>query len=139
MSLPREPKVHARSSSQLRNPARLRISGGQGQNEGMRKTVLFVLALISVGSVGLGAQERMNLVNLVQSGDSYLTPGTLVPYSGPAFSTFPSDSARIREQGTLRDGTWDVFSPFARSAFRNGSGDDRRDFKFGFRVVRELD
>lgn len=128
MSLPREPKVHARSSSQLRNPARLRISGGQSQNEGMRKTVLFVLALISVGSVGLGAQERMNLVNLVQSGDSYLTSGTLVPYSGPAFSTFPSDSARIREQGTLRDGTWEGLY---ESFYFNGQVDSKIEYRDG--------
>ena len=44
----------------------------------MNRTLIIGLVLISVSFVGLGAQEPMNLGNLVQRGDIYLTPETLV-------------------------------------------------------------
>ena len=49
----------------------------------MKKTLLFVLALIAVGSGHADAQARQDLSDLVQRGDTYLTPGTLEPYTGP--------------------------------------------------------
>ena len=70
----------------------------------------------------------MNLVNLVQRGDAYLTPETLVPYSGPAFSVFPSDSNRIREQGTLRGGTWEGLY---ESFYFNGQVDSTIEYRDG--------
>ena len=94
----------------------------------MNRTLIIGLVLISMGSVGLGAQEPMNLVNLVQRGDTYLTPETLVPYSGPAFSVFPSDSNRIREQGTLRGGTWEGLY---ESFYFNGQVDSKIEYRDG--------
>ena len=94
----------------------------------MNRTLIIGLVLISMGSVGLDAQEPMNLVNLVQRGDTYLTPETLVPYSGPAFSVFPSDSNRIREQGTLRGGTWEgLYESFNL----NGQVDSKIEYRDG--------
>ena len=94
----------------------------------MNRTLIIGLVLISMGSVGLDAQEPMNLVNLVQRGDTYLTPETLVPYSGPAFSVFPSDSNRIREQGTLRGGTWEGLY---ESSYFNGQVDSKIEYRDG--------
>jgi hypothetical protein len=94
----------------------------------MNRTLIIGLVLMSAGSVGLDAQEPMNLVNLVQRGDAYLTPGTLVPYSGPAFSVFPSDSNRIREQGTLRGGTWEGLY---ESFYFNGQVDSKIEYRDG--------
>ena len=94
----------------------------------MNRTLIIGLVLISVGLVGLDAQEPMNLVNLVQRGDAYLTPETLVPYSGPAFSVFPSDSNRIREQGTLRGGTWEGLY---ESFYFNGQVDSKIEYRDG--------
>ena len=94
----------------------------------MNRTLIIGLVLISAGSVGLDAQELMNLGNLVQRGDAYLTPGTLVPYSGPAFSVFPSDSNRIREQGTLRGGTWEGLY---ESFYFNGQVDSKIEYRDG--------
>ena len=94
----------------------------------MNRTLIIGLVLISVGFVGVDAQERVNLVNLVQRGDTYLTPETLVPYSGPAFSVFPSDSNRIREQGTLRGGTWEGLY---ESFYFNGQVDSKIEYRDG--------
>ena len=94
----------------------------------MNRTLIIGLVLISVGSVGLDAQEPINLVNLVQRGDTYLTLETLVPYSGPAFSVFPSDSNRIREQGTLRGGTWEGLY---ESFYFNGQVDSTLEYRDG--------
>jgi hypothetical protein len=94
----------------------------------MNRTLIIGLVLISVGSVDLDAQEPMDLVNLVQRGDTYLTPETLVPYSGPAFSVFPSDSNRIREQGTLGGGTWEGLY---ESFYCNGQVDSKIEYRGG--------
>ncbi|HIF56376.1 MAG: hypothetical protein ABGY10_08415 [bacterium] len=94
----------------------------------MNRTLIIGLVLISVGSVDLDAQEPMDLVNLVQRGDTYLTPETLVPYSGPAFSVFPSDSNRIREQGTLGGGTWEGLY---ESFYFNGQVDSKIEYRGG--------
>ena len=94
----------------------------------MNRTLIIGLVLISVSFVGLGAQERMNLGNLVQRGDIYLMPETFVPYSGPAFSLFPSDSTRIREQGTLRGGTWEGLY---ESFYFNGQVDSKIEYRDG--------
>ena len=94
----------------------------------MNRTLIIGLVLISVSFVGLGAQEPMNLGNLVQRGDIYLTPETLVPYSGTAFSLFPSDSTRIREQGTLRGGTWEGLY---ESFYFNGQVDSKIEYRDG--------
>ena len=94
----------------------------------MNRTLIIGLVLISMGSVGLDAQEPMNLVNLVQRGDTYLTPETRVPYSGPAVSVFPSDSNRIREQGTLRGGTWEGLY---ESSYFNGQVDSKIEYRDG--------
>ena len=94
----------------------------------MNRTLIIGLVLISVGLVGLDAQEPMNLVNLVQRGDTYLTLETLVPYSGPAFSVFPSDSNRIREQGTLRGGTWEGLHEYF---YFNGQVDSKIEYRGG--------
>jgi hypothetical protein len=49
----------------------------------MKRTLLFALTLIVVGFGHADAQARQDLSDLVQRGDTYLTPGTLEPYTGP--------------------------------------------------------
>ena len=68
----------------------------------MKKTLLLVLALIGVGSVHADAQARQNLGNLVQRGDTYLTPGTLEPYTGPV--VLMSAPNRVGLWTSLRNG-----------------------------------
>ncbi len=128
MSPLREANEYARSSSQLWQTDRLRKSALPEQIVIMSKILVFPLGLISFWFIGLEAQERVNLVDLVQQGDSYLTAGTLVPYSGPAFSVFPYDSNRIREQGTLRGGTWEGLY---ESFYFNGEVDSKIEYRDG--------
>ena len=77
---------------------------------------------------GAGNLEPVDLATLVRGsegvGDSevFVAADNSVPYSGPVFSTFPTDSTKIREQGTLKDGEWDGLY---ESFYFNGQLDSR--------------
>ena len=74
---------------------------GAGQNQGMKRTLLFVLALIAVGCA---EPIPRNLDELSRQGPQYLDPETLEPYSGPAYRTSEDDSTEIVLRVNLRDG-----------------------------------
>ena len=67
----------------------------------MRRTLLFVLALIASGCAD---PIPRNLDDLVQQGDTYLDRETMRPHSGPAFRFFPNDTTRIERRMNLKDG-----------------------------------
>ena len=81
----------------------------------MKKTLLFVLALIAVGCAD---PIPRNLDGLVQQGDTYLDRETMRPYSGPVFSLAPDDTTRIQLSANLKDGQLD--GPFERYRYENG-------------------
>ena len=93
----------------------------------MRGLPLLLLALVATPC---GAQERepVNVSALTLQGEIFVSPGSSDPYSGPAFSTFPADSARVRERGTLKDGTWEGLY---ESFYFNGEVDSRIQYKDG--------
>ena len=70
----------------------------------MKRTLLFVLSLISVGGLTLEAQEPMELNELVQRGDIYLTPETFQPYTGPVF--IMRNPSMVGLWASLRNGKW---------------------------------
>ena len=67
----------------------------------MKKTLLFVLALIAVGCA---EPIPRNLDDLVQQGEVYLDRETMRAYSGPVFQLFSDDTTTIQSAFTLRDG-----------------------------------
>ena len=70
----------------------------------MKRTLLFVLSLISVGGLTLEAQEPMELNELVQRGDIYLAPETFQPYTGPVF--IMRNPSMVGLWASLRNGKW---------------------------------
>jgi len=67
----------------------------------MKKTLLFVLALIAVGCADPIPRD---LDDLSRQGPQYLNPETLEPYSGPAYRTSEDDPTEIVLRVNLRDG-----------------------------------
>ena len=67
----------------------------------MKRTLLFVLALIAVGC---SEPIPRNLDDLSRQGPQYLDPETLEPYSGPAYRMSEYDSTQIVLRVNLRDG-----------------------------------
>jgi hypothetical protein len=116
-------------------------------------TVLIAFALSALGSPGAGAQEPMDLGQLVRRGDSYLHPGTFEPFAGPVAGWWTAGAASegmprmLRERGTLVDGKWDgVHEWFHLSGelatmetYRNGrlNGPSETYFKTGQLSARE--
>ena len=74
---------------------------GAGQNQGMKKTLLFVLALIASGCA---EPIPRNLDDLLMRGPQHLDPETLEPYSGPAYRMSEDDPTEIVLRVNLRDG-----------------------------------
>ena len=70
----------------------------------MKRTLLFVLAFMAVGQMGLRAQDPMELNELVQKGDLYLVPETLLPYTGPVF--IMRNPSMVGLWATMRNGKW---------------------------------
>jgi len=75
----------------------------------MKRTLLFVLALIAVGCA---EPIPRNLDGLVQQGDTYLDRETMRPYSGPVFTLAPDDTTQVALSANLKDGKMD--GPFER-------------------------
>ena len=67
----------------------------------MKKTLLFVLALIASGCA---EPIPRNLDDLLMQGPQYLDPETLEPYSGPAYRMSEDDPTEIVLRVNLRDG-----------------------------------
>ena len=67
----------------------------------MKKTLLFVLALVAVGCAD---PIPRNLDDLSIQGPQYLDPETLEPYSGPAYRMSEDDPTQIVLRVNLRDG-----------------------------------
>jgi len=67
----------------------------------MKRSLLFVLALIAVGC---SEPIPRNLDDLFRQGPQYLDPETLEPYSGPAYRMSEDDSTQIVLRVNLRDG-----------------------------------
>ena len=114
-----------------------RVAGlsGVGQNEGMKKALLFVLALIAAGCVD---PIPRNLDDLSMQGPQYLDPETLEPYSGPVFRMSEDDSTEIVLRVNLRDGRlhgdFEDFEPedapdslglYQTGTYRNGQREGR--------------
>ena len=91
-------------TSDMTLPTPLRARGALRQNYGMKRTLLFVLAFIAVGPVALEAQEPMELNELVQRDDIYLTPETFQPYTGPVF--LMRNPSMVGLWAGLRNGKW---------------------------------
>jgi hypothetical protein len=62
----------------------------------MKKTPLFVLALIAVGCA---EPIPRNLDDLSVQGRQYLDPETLEPYSGPAYRMSEDNSTELSAEG----------------------------------------
>ena len=71
----------------------------------MKHAAILVIGLMAVAATSLGAQAPADLDGLVRRGNVYLDPATGDPYSGPVVRMF--DSQRVRERGTMLNGTWD--------------------------------
>jgi antitoxin component YwqK of YwqJK toxin-antitoxin module len=86
----------------------------------MKRTLLFVLALIAVGCAD--AIPR-NLDDLSRQGLQYLDPETLEPYSGPACRMSEDDPTQIVLRFNLRNGRFHGdYEDFAPETYRLGSG-----------------
>ena len=78
----------------------------------MKRTLLLALALLPMGSVGLGAQQVIDLSGLVPEGKSpgetglYLDRETLEPYTG-LIMELHGDGKAVKARGNLKDGKWD--------------------------------
>ncbi len=97
----------------------------------MKRTLLFVLALVAVGCAELEAQQTIDLSELItqgkpnphypREGGLYLDPRTLEPYTGPVLELHKVDRfgrtlvppgkvgipQTVKSQGTLKAGKWD--------------------------------
>ena len=108
----------------------------------MKKTLLFVLALIAVGCA---EPIPRNLDELVQQGEYpnevYLDPETLEPYSGPAYRMSEDDSTQIvlrvfypsgvfRGRATYENGLQE--GPY-ESYYENGEPRNKINYKAGER------
>ncbi len=81
----------------------------------MKKTLLFVLALMAVGCAD---PIPRNLDDLSMRGPQYLDPETLEPYSGPAYRMSEDDSTQIVLRVNLRNGRFHGdFEDFAPEGF----------------------
>ena len=84
----------------------------------MKRTLLFVLALIAAGCA---EPIPRNLDELPRQGPQYLDPETLEPYSGPAFRMSEDDPTQIVLRVNLRDGRFHgEFEDFEPEGFFGG-------------------
>ena len=107
----------------------------------MKKTLVFALTAIVVEVMGLGAQQRVKLSELVTRGSDpvqYLHPRTFNPYTGPVVELY--DSSQIVETwGMLRNGTWDgpfesyYMSGQLRSQFTHKDGVEEGPYELYYR------
>lgn len=64
---------------------------------------LFALVVAAPGCVGA---RPTDLATLVQQDSTYLTPGTLAPFSGAVVRYFPDAPGLVQLEGSLENGTW---------------------------------
>ena len=102
----------------------------------MKKTLLFVLALIATGCAD---PIPRNLDDLSRQGPQYLDPETLEPYSGPAYRRSEDDSTQIVLRVNLRDGRFhgdfedfelagDSLGLYQTGTYRDGQKEGRTEF-----------
>jgi len=81
------------------------------------RAALCVLAAMLIPACSVLTPER-DLSELVLQDSTYLTPGTLVPYTGDVFRYFPDRNGKVQLRGHLREGTWNgeltVYHPNGR-------------------------
>jgi len=115
-----------------------------GQNEGMKKTLLFVLALIATGCAD---PTPRNLDDLSMQGPQYLDSETLEPYSGPAYRMSEDDSTEIVLRVNLRDGRFhgdfedfelagDSLGLYQTGTYRDGQREGRTEIFYPSGVLR---
>ena len=113
----------------------------------MRRTLLFVLALIASGCVEPPIPR--NLDDLSMQGPQYLDPETLEPYSGPAYRMSEDDSTQIVLRVNLRDGRFhgdfEDFEPddvpgsldlYQTGTYRDGQREGRFEYFYPSGVLR---
>jgi len=119
---------------------------GQGQNEGMKKTLLFVLGLIASGCAD---PIPRNLDDLPMQGPQYLDSETLEPYSGSAHRMSVYDSTVIALRVNLRDGRFhgdfEDFEPenaarglglYQKGTYRDGQREGPYEYLYPSGVIR---
>jgi hypothetical protein len=112
----------------------------------MKRTLLFVLALIAVGCAD---PIPRNLDDLSMQGPQYLDPETLEPYSGPAYRMSEYDSTQILLRVNLRDGRFhgdfEDFDPervgegvslYETGTYRDGQREGRYEYFYPSGVLR---
>ena len=113
----------------------------------MKRTLLFVLALIASGCVEPPIPR--NLDDLSMQGPQYLDPETLEPYSGPAYRMSEDDSTQIVLRVNLRDGRFhgdfEDFEPddvpgsldlYQTGTYRDGQREGRFEYFYPSGVLR---
>ena len=112
----------------------------------MKKTLLFVLALIAVGCAD---PIPRNLDDLSIQGPQYLDPETLEPYSGPAYRMSEDDPTQIVLRVNLIDGRFhgdfEDFDPervgegvslYETGTYRDGQREGRYEYFYPSGVLR---
>lgn len=87
-----------------------------------------LLVTVSAGLAACSQDQRTDLTSLEVVDSLYVTPGTLVPFSGPVFRDFSPGSGQVQLEGGLRGGVFDgefvAYHPNGRirymGSFRNG-------------------
>ncbi len=112
----------------------------------MKKSLLFVLALIAAGCT---EPIPRNLDDLSMQGPQYLDPETLEPYSGPAYRMSEDDSTQIVLRVNLRDGRFhgdfEDFEPedaedslglYQTGTYREGQREGRYEYLYPSGILR---
>jgi len=113
----------------------------------MKKTLLFVLALIAAGCA---EPIPRNLDDLSMQGPQYLDPETLELYSGPAYRMSEYDSTQIVLRVNLRDGRFhgdfedfedfevegDSLGMYETGTYRDGQREGRHEYFYPSGVLR---
>lgn len=95
-----------------------------------RVTLLLLMFISLAGAcAGPGGSSR-DLRELVVQDSTYLTPETMLPYTGPVFRAFPGDSSRVEIEGALVDGAWHgdftVYHPSGRIRYLGSFAEGER-------------
>ena len=112
----------------------------------MKRTLLFVLALVAAGC---SDPIPRNLDDLFRQGPQYLDPETLEPYRGPAYRMSEYDSTQIVLRVNLRDGrfhgdfenfepenTEDGLGIYQTGTYRDGQLEGRYEYLYPSGVLR---
>jgi hypothetical protein len=66
-----------------------------------------LLLLTSVLTASCGPGRTTDLATLVHRDSTYLTPGSLKPFSGRVVRHFDDDPGKVQIEGTLENGVWE--------------------------------